>query len=110
MIISNPPYITGQEMKELPPSVADFEPHMALYGGEDGLDFYRAIVVNYADAIKPGGYLCLEFGMGQENDVCGILQTHGFEVLRLKEDTGKIIRAVLAQKKERNHEHEEGNL
>ena len=110
LLISNPPYITGAEMKQLQPSVRDYEPHMALYGGEDGLDFYRAIVIHYADAIKPGGYLCFEFGMNQENDVCQILQTHGFKVLRLKEDGSKIIRAVLAQKKERNHEHEEGNL
>ena len=51
MIVSNPPYITGQEMKELPGSVADYEPHMALYGGEDGLDFYRAIAENYTPAL-----------------------------------------------------------
>lgn len=110
LLISNPPYITGAEMEKLEISVRDYEPHMALYGGEDGLDFYWAIAVNYADAIKPGGYICLEFGMGQEKGVCEILQAHGFEVLRLKEDTGRIIRAVLAQKKERNQEYEEGNL
>ena len=72
MIVSNPPYITGKEMKELPGSVADFEPHMALYGGEDGLDFYRAIVENYTAALKPGGYLAFEFGEGQGDDVCRI--------------------------------------
>ena len=58
MIVSNPPYITGEEMKELPKSVVDYEPHMALYGGEDGLDFYRSIAKNFAAALKPGGYLC----------------------------------------------------
>ncbi len=102
LLISNPPYITGSEMRELQPSVRDYEPHMALYGGEDGLDFYRAIAVNYADAVKPGGFVCFEFGMGQETGVCEILQAHGFEVLRLKKDMGQIVRAVLAQKKERN--------
>ncbi len=102
LLISNPPYITGAEMHVLQPSVRDYEPHMALYGGEDGLDFYRAIAVNYAAAVKPEGYICLEFGMGQETGVCGILQAHGFEVLRLKKDMGQIVRAVLAQKKERN--------
>ncbi len=97
MIISNPPYITGQEMKELPRSVADFEPHMALYGGEDGLDFYRAIVENYTSALKPGGYLCLEFGMGQGDDVCRILTEHQYTILERTRDYNDRERAVLAQ-------------
>lgn len=110
LLISNPPYITGAEMEQLLPSVRDFEPRMALYGGEDGLDFYRAICRGYAPAIKDGGYLCLEFGMGQEHAVCEILKSNNFEILRLKEDTGRITRAVLAKKKERNQDNEEGNL
>ena len=97
MIISNPPYITGQEMKELPGSVANFEPHMALYGGEDGLDFYRAIAENYTPALKPGGYLCLEFGMGQGDDVCRILAEHGYTILERTRDYNDRERAVLAQ-------------
>jgi len=97
MIVSNPPYITGQEMKELPRSVADFEPHMALYGGEDGLDFYRAIAENYTAALKPGGYLCLEFGMGQGDAVCRILAEHGYTILERTRDYNDRERAVLAQ-------------
>ena len=97
MIISNPPYITGQEMKELPRSVSGFEPHMALYGGEDGLDFYRAIAENYTPALKPGGYLCLEFGMGQGDDVCRILAEHGYTILERTRDYNDRERAVLAQ-------------
>lgn len=97
MIISNPPYITGQEMKELPRSVADFEPHMALYGGEDGLDFYRAIAENYTSALKPGGYLCLEFGMGQGDDVCRILEEHQYTILERTRDYNDRERAVLAR-------------
>ena len=100
VLISNPPYITGEEMEQLQPSVRDYEPHMALYGGEDGLDFYRAIVKNYACAIKDRGYLCFEFGMGQEDAVCKILEENNFEVLRLKKDSGRITRAVLSKKKE----------
>ena len=102
LLISNPPYITGDEMEKLECSVRDYEPHMALYGGEDGLDFYRSIAVNYAAALKPGGFLCLEFGMGQEDAVCWILEANDYEVLELRKDTGGIIRAVLAKKKERN--------
>ncbi len=97
MIISNPPYITGQEMKELPKSVADFEPRMALYGGEDGLDFYRSIAENYTSALKPGGYLCLEFGEGQGDDVCRILQEHQYTILERTRDYNSRERAVLAQ-------------
>jgi len=97
MIISNPPYITGQEMKELPKSVADYEPHMALYGGEDGLDFYRAIAENYTPALKPGGYLALEFGMGQGDDVCRILAENGYTILERTRDYNDRERAVLAQ-------------
>ena len=97
MIISNPPYITGEEMKQLPKSVADFEPHMALYGGEDGLDFYRAIAENYTPALKPGGYLALEFGMGQGDDVCRILAEHGYTILERSRDYNDRERAVLAQ-------------
>lgn len=98
LIVSNPPYITAQQMEELEPSVKDFEPRMALYGGEDGLDFYRAIVKNYGKLLKPGKYICFEFGMGQEDAVCQILMEHGYELQKLVRDTGGRARAVLAKK------------
>ena len=97
MIVSNPPYITGQEMKQLPKSVADYEPHLALYGGEDGLDFYRSIAKNFAPALKPGGYLAFEFGETQGDDVCAILEENGYTVLERKRDYNDRERAVLAQ-------------
>lgn len=100
LLISNPPYITGEEMKQLQTSVRDYEPRLALYGGEDGLEFYRAIAVNFRPAIREGGYLCFEFGMGQEDAVCRILEENQFEILRLKKDTGRITRAVLSKKRE----------
>ena len=97
MIVSNPPYVTGPEMVELPDSVKNFEPHIALYGGRDGLDFYRSIAKNYAAALKPGGYLCLEFGMGQGDDVCRILEDNGYTILERAKDFNERERAVLAQ-------------
>ena len=97
MIVSNPPYITGEEMKALPESVKDYEPHLALFGGEDGLDFYRSIAANYRTALKPGGYLCLEFGMGQGDDVCAILKENGYTILERTRDFNDRERAVLAQ-------------
>ena len=97
MIVSNPPYVTGAEMEELPHSVKAFEPHMALYGGEDGLDFYRAISENYAPALKEGGFLCFEFGMGQGDAVCRILEENGYTILERTRDYNDRERAVLAQ-------------
>ena len=97
LIVSNPPYITGQEMLELDRSVKDFEPHLALYGGEDGLDFYRSIASKYGSALKPGGYLCFEFGMGQGDAVCAILEENGYIILERSRDYNDRERAVLAQ-------------
>ena len=97
MIVSNPPYITRTEMGELERSVADYEPHMALFGGEDGLDFYRAIAKNYRKCLKPGGYLCFEFGDTQADDVCHILTENGFTVRERVRDYNKRVRAVIAQ-------------
>ncbi len=97
LIVSNPPYVTTAEMEALPGSVKDYEPHLALHGGNDGLDFYRAIVKNYTAALKPGGYLCFEFGMGQGDAVCAILQKNGYTVLERVQDFNERERAVLAQ-------------
>jgi len=104
MIISNPPYITTEEMKQLPVCVSNYEPHMALDGGDDGLMFYRSIAQNYKDALKPGGYLCFEFGMGQGNAVCGILEMNGYTILERSNDYNDRERAVIAQYK-RKDEH-----
>ncbi len=97
MIVSNPPYITAKEMQQLDKSVKDYEPHLALFGGEDGLDFYRSIAENYTDCLKPGGYLALEFGMGQGDAVCEILQNRGYTILEHVRDYNDRERAVLAQ-------------
>ena len=97
MIVSNPPYITSGEMEELPDSVKCFEPHLALFGGEDGLDFYRAISKNYSQSLKPGGLLCFEFGMGQGDAVCGILEMNGYTILERSRDYNDRERAVIAR-------------
>ena len=97
LIISNPPYITGEDMKELDHSVKDYEPHLALFGGEDGLDFYRSIASKYRSALKPGGFLCFEFGDGQGDDVCEILKMNGYTILERSRDYNDRERAVIAQ-------------
>ncbi len=100
LIVSNSPYITTAEMEELDSSVRDFEPNLALHGGEDGLDFYRAIIDNFTSALVPGGYLCFEFGMGQEEAVCELLTAGGYDIQELRRDSADIMRAVLARKRE----------
>ena len=100
LIVSNPPYITEQEMKQLDDSVSKFEPHLALFGGDDGLDFYRAIAKNYKRALRPKGYLCFEFGMGQGDDVCAILEENQYTILERSRDYNDRERAVIAQRKE----------
>ncbi len=100
LIVSNPPYITGPEMKELDDSVSKFEPHLALYGGEDGLKFYRAIAENYKNALNPGGYLCFEFGMGQADAVSEILEMNQYTILERSRDYNDRERAIIAQRKD----------
>ena len=74
-----------------------YEPHLALFGGEDGLDFYRSIAENFTSALKPGGFLCLEFGDDQGDDVCCILEENGYTILERSRDYNDRERAVLAQ-------------
>ena len=97
MIVSNPPYIDEKDMASLEVSVKDYEPHMALYGGPDGLDFYRSITEKYRHILKPGGYLCYEFGEEQGDDVCNILAANGFTVRQRVKDYCGTERAVIAQ-------------
>ena len=97
LIVSNPPYVTTAEMEKLDASVKDFEPHMALHGGEDGLDFYRAIVKNFTPALRSGGCVAFEFGQGQDQAVCAILEAADYQILEWREDNSGILRAVLAQ-------------
>ena len=112
LIVSNPPYITTGEMLELPDSVKQYEPHLALHGGDDGLDFYRAIAKNYKSALKENGYLCFEFGMGQGDDVCRILEDNGYTILERSSDYNERERAVIAryERKEDNYGHEEDRV
>lgn len=97
LIVSNPPYVTTDEMEQLPNGVKNYEPHLALHGGKDGLDFYRSIVQNYSAALKPNGYLCFEFGMGQGDNVCEILENNGYTILEQARDYNDRERAVIAR-------------
>ena len=98
VIVSNPPYVTSVQMQELPPSVRDYEPSLALDGGEDGLRFYRDILANYMPRLAPGGAFCFEFGLGQQDSVAQLLQDAGFSRITLRRDLRGVVRAVRAEK------------
>ena len=71
-ILCNPPYLSGADMEALQPEVK-FEPAMALYGGADGLDFYRRLALEAPGALNSGGWLLLEVGAGQAPQVADLL-------------------------------------
>lgn len=92
--MSNPPYIPTGDIEGLDHSVKDYEPHMALDGGADGLDFYRFIAAKWKNAIRLGGSLIFEVGIGQAPDVENILAQNGFEQIQTTADTQGIWRVV----------------
>ena len=94
VIVSNPPYITSDEMKELDKSVADFEPYGALWGGDDGLDFYRAICENWMPALHDGGLLAFECGISQSADLEALLKSYGGKSVQTSRDTSGANRVV----------------
>ena len=93
-IVSNPPYIPDGDIAGLDPSVRDYEPHLALKGGADGLDFYRAICENWRGALRPGGRLYFEVGIGQADDVLRIMRAVGFGDIEVIPDLNGIPRVV----------------
>ena len=102
-ITCNPPYITRAEMEALDRSVKNFEPHLALCGGEDGLDFYRAAAKNWKNALTEKGRLYFEVGAGQAGQVRRLMAGEGFADINILPDTQGIGRVVYGT---RNHEKE----
>jgi len=94
VIVSNPPYIPTEDIKTLDPSVKDYEPMMALDGGEDGLDYYHAIAGNWKKLLKPGGHLALECGIDQSAAVRYIMKQNGFADIKTFKDTLGIERVI----------------
>ncbi len=96
-VVSNPPYITGEEMKELQKEVT-FEPETALFGGTDGLDFYRAIAKNWFEHITSGGVIAFEIGDTQGEEVKAILEHCGYLHASVMQDYEGRDRVVVAVK------------
>lgn len=99
LIACNPPYVRHADIASLQPEVQQFEPHLALDGGEDGLDFYRRIAQDSANFLSTGGYLLLEVGDGQAEQVVQLLQDSAlYSGVDVQADLNDIPRIVIAQK------------
>ena len=95
LILCNPPYIPRRVVEEeLDLSVRGYEPHMALDGGEDGLDFYRAITLHWKWALRSGGKLAFEIGYDQSQAVEQLMRERGFVQVRSFRDPGGHWRVV----------------
>lgn len=100
LVISNPPYISHDDIKKLPMEVRGSEPHIALDGGKDGVEFYPPIVHLASDALSSGGYLALEVGIGQAEKVREIIfESESYERLETINDYAGIERVIVACRK-----------
>jgi release factor glutamine methyltransferase len=94
LVTGNPPYIPRAEIATLDADVRDFEPRLALDGGEDGLDLVRRVVERAPEFLAPGGVLALEIGHGQVSAVARCFEARGFSEVATKRDYGGIERVV----------------
>jgi release factor glutamine methyltransferase len=102
LIVSNPPYISNTDIDNLAPEIK-YEPRLALDGGIDGLDFYRRIVKQTPFYLKRGGFLIMEIGFNQKDDIENILQNSGnFKIREIIKDYSGIDRAIVAERENRN--------
>lgn len=108
MIVSNPPYIRTRMISILQEEVKDHEPLQALDGGRDGLDFYRVIVKEAADHLKPGGFLLLEIGHDQGEDLRKMIRDDGrytpAEIIRDLPGKDRVVKCEIRDKNEHRAE------
>ena len=94
LVLSNPPYIPTAEIDTLAPEVARYEPRLALDGGPDGLDAYRAITPRLKQLVRPGGAFAFEVGRGQADAVADLIRAAGLHPEEPRRDLGAIPRVV----------------
>ncbi len=97
LIISNPPYIPSAEIETLQPEVRDFDPHGALDGGTDGLDFYRMLAEQAKVFLKPDGKIMLEFGDGQARAIRTVFENEKWIVEAVQEDYSQRERILVVK-------------
>ena len=98
IIVSNPPYIDEVDMKTLEKELS-FEPQNALYGGKDGLFFYREIITNSLNNLSDNGISAFEIGYNQMEDISNLLIDNGFEILIQKKDFAGFDRIIIAKRR-----------
>ena len=94
MVVSNPPYIPSGDIAGLMPEVRDYEPHLALDGGPDGLDAYRALAHQAQHLLRPGGWLLVEVGFDQAASVSKLWEQAGLTEIFVRRDYAGIDRVV----------------
>lgn len=95
-VVSNPPYVDARGMRELPDTVRLYEPRGALYGGEDGLCFYRRLTGELSRLARPPHLLAFEVGSGQAEEVASLCRTAGYDDICIIPDLAGKGRIVLA--------------
>ncbi len=99
-IVSNPPYVSESEWNKLEPEVKEHEPRQALVGGEDGLCFYREIIKDSTDWLRPGGYLVIEIGETQANAIKKLMKNElNYEEIEIIKDLQGKERIISARRK-----------
>jgi release factor glutamine methyltransferase len=100
LVISNPPYIASAIINHLEPDVRDHDPHLALNGGEDGFQAYRAIFASLKDVLKKDGFAFFEIGYDQGTSIPNLARQAGFQVVELIHDLAQNPRVVVLQRRE----------
>jgi release factor glutamine methyltransferase len=100
IIVSNPPYVPSVSRRGLTPEVREYEPSVALFGGEDGLDGLRSVLEGAVARLAPGGCLVMEFGCGQDDCVTDLVSgVDGLELVKIRHDLQDIPRTVICRRR-----------
>jgi release factor glutamine methyltransferase len=97
LIVSNPPYVARAAIATLDPEVRDYDPHLALDGGADGLDAYRTIAASMPALLAADGRLLVELGAGQVAPVSTLFEAAGLRIQSIRDDLGGIPRVLVAE-------------
>lgn len=99
LVVSNPPYLSAADLEQMEPELR-YEPREALYGGSDGLDFYRRLIADSADRLNAGGWLVMEMGIHQSQAIRKTLELSGlYQEIEITKDYLGVDRVIAAQKK-----------